>query len=47
MLMLDKIKHEKESTIVVKNIKHEYNMKRIQSKLHRTGTYDVSKISLF
>ena len=21
-------------------------MKRIQSKLHRTGTYDVSKISL-
>ena len=47
MLMLDKIKHEKESTIVVKNIKHEYNMKRIQSKLHRIGTYDVSKISLF
>ena len=46
MLMLDKIKHEKESTIV-KNIKHEYNMKRIQSKLHRIGTYDVSKISLF
>ena len=22
------------------------NMKRIQSKLHRTGTYDVCKISL-
>ena len=44
--MLDKRKHEKESIIVVKNIKHEYNMKRIQSKLHRIGTYDVSKISL-
>ena len=23
-----------------------YNMERIQSKLHRTGTYDVCKISL-
>ena len=23
-----------------------YNMKRIQSKLHRIGTYDVCKISL-
>ena len=45
--MLDKRKHEKESITVVKNIKHEYNMKRIQSKLYRVGTYDVSKISLF
>ena len=40
---------------VVKNIKHEkyidvlfkrYKMKRIQSKLHRAGNYDVCKISL-
>ena len=59
MLMVNKIKQEKES-IIVKNIKHEeyidlwfnkkimrHNMKRIRSKLHRIETYDVSKISLF
>ena len=40
-----KLKH-REFVDVLFNKKVRHNMKRIQSKLHRLGTYDICKISL-
>ena len=46
MLLLKKKKHEKYLDILFNIIVVRYSMKRLQSKLHKIGTYDVSKISL-
>ena len=40
------IKHEKYFDVLFSKKIMRHNMKRIQSKLHKIGTYDVSKISL-
>ena len=41
-----KIRHKEFVSVLVNKKVIRYNMKRIQSKLHRIGTYDVCKISL-
>ena len=44
--MLLNIKHGEYINVLFNKKVVRHNMKRIQSKLHRTGTYDGSKISL-
>ena len=44
--MLLKTKHEEYIDVLFSKKVVRYNMRRIQSKSQRTGTYDVSKISL-
>ena len=44
--VIKKIRHETFSNVLFNKKMIRYNMKIIQSKLHRTGTYDVCKISL-
>ena len=41
-----KIRHKEFVDILLNKNVIRHNMKRIQSKLHRIGTYDVCKISL-
>ena len=41
-----KLKHSKFVDVLFNKKVIRHNMKRIQSKLHRLGTYDVFKISL-
>ena len=41
-----KIRHKEFVSVLVNKKVIRYYMKRIQSKLHRIGTYDVCKISL-
>ena len=41
-----KIRHKKFVDVLCNKKVIRHNMKRIQSKLHRIGTYDVYKISL-
>ena len=41
-----KIKHKEFVDVLFDKKVIRHNMKRIQSKLHKTGTYDVYKISL-
>ena len=45
--VVENIKHEKNIDVLFNEKIMRHKMKRIQSKLHRIGTYDVSKISLF
>ena len=42
----EKIKHEEFVDVLFNKKVIRHNMKRIQSKLHKIGTYDVCKISL-
>ena len=42
-----KIRHKEFVDVLFKKKVLRQNTKRIQSKLHKTGTYDVCKISLF
>ena len=42
----NKIKHKEFVSVLFNKKVIRHNMKRIQSKLHRIGTYDVCKISL-
>ena len=44
--IVDNIRHEEYVDVLFRRSLMRYSMKRIQSKLHRIGTYDVSKISL-
>ena len=44
--MLKNIKHEQYIDVLYNKKWVRHNMKRIQSKLHKIRTYDVSKISL-
>ena len=41
-----KIRHKEFVDVLFNKKKIRHNMKRIQSKLHRIGTYNVCKISL-
>ena len=41
-----KIRHKEFADVLFNKKVMRHNMKRIQSKLHRIGTYDVCKISL-
>ena len=41
-----KIKHKEFTDVLFNKKVIRHNMKRIQSKLHRIGTYDVCKISM-
>ena len=41
-----KIRHKKCVDVLINKKVTRHNMKRIESKLHRIGTYDVCKISL-
>ena len=41
-----KIRHEEFADVLFSEKVIRHNMKRIQSKLHRIGTYNVCKISL-
>ena len=40
------IRHKEFIDVLFNKIVIKHNMKRVQIKLHRTGTYDVCKISL-
>ena len=44
--LVKKTRHEEFADVLFNKKMIRYNMKRIQSKLHRIGTYDVCKISL-
>ena len=44
--VVKKTRHKKLVDVLFNKKVIRHNMKRIQSKLHRIGTYDVSKISL-
>ena len=41
-----KLRHEEYLSVSFDKKAVRHNMKRIQSNLHRTGTYDINKISL-
>ena len=43
---VESIKHEEYINVLFNKKMMRHKMKRIQSKLHRIGTYDVCKISL-
>ena len=44
--MLLKIRYKEFANVLFNKKKIRHNMNRIQSKLHRIGTYDICKISL-
>ena len=44
--VVKKLRHEELADVLFNKKVVRHNMKRVQTKLHITGTYDVSKISL-